>query len=203
MNQWLNTILNDCEQGECVIAAIMARKKENDILDSTRTHRAVLTPLDTPGGFYQNGLQKLLDISRGSNLDWRPYVSLNKRDARTATSETIRKQVSSFECKYDHDMPWTASLFKSELMKKNARSERKYMLVDVDTRGIRPENVSSTVRKSGADALFYKTKTPNGYHIVYNKFDSTTFSDHDDIEVHNDAMVYTPDLFEELKKSVF
>lgn len=203
MNQWLNTLLKDCQDGECVIAVIMAREKENDILDSTRTHRAILTSWNSPGGIYQNGLQKLFDISRGSNLEWRPYVSLNKRDARTATSETIRKQVASFECEYDHDMPWTASLFKSELMKKNARAERKYMLVDVDSRKADPEQVTAEVRENGADALFYKTKTPNGYHMVYNKFDSTTFDDHMDIEVHNDAMVYTPDLFEELKKDVF
>jgi len=122
-----------------------------------------------------------------SNEDgyWRMYRSVNKRDLTKAKQALQLKLIEDGDrISHKIDSEW-----KSILMKKECRAERRFLL-DVDT--IDEDVCVKALTKLddlGVDIL-EDNQTPNGFHWVTTLFNPAEMSEFEDIDVKHDDLFY-------------
>jgi len=194
-NSFVEKELRKLKEHECLVACVIARKKENESLKSNIIYRAVLAK-----EYYEGGLRKLKAIDNGLPYYTRKYITMNPRDLREAVAdnhEDIMNIVS--KNKGFNRFARIPSKFKSALQKKKCRSKRKYHLIDIDTKDVNPDKVLRSAHEGSVRRLVYKTETPNGYHLVIECNDTQDFRDMEDVEVHTDSLTLVPDLLDGVK----
>lgn len=119
---------------------------------------------------------------------WRIHKTVNKRDCKKAGKLLMHKLID--EPALCTKIP---SLWKTCLMKPEAKGERKFLL-DIDNKN--PSVLEEVLGKLRdhydiAIAPYYKvTKTPNGYHMVVPTFDGRILNNLKEVTVHRDGYIF-------------
>ena len=115
---------------------------------------------------------------------WRIYHTVNARDPQMALKTTLAHLIL-----HPEDASRVDSIWKTQLMKPTCKAERKY-LIDIDTNEqFRYENTKKLLNDANVQIL-HEIKTPNGWHIITEKFDTRLIHDLKDIELHRDRYYY-------------
>ena len=116
---------------------------------------------------------------------WRIYKTVNARNFEKARKILITKLVQDPE----NWMYRVDSLWKTCLLQPKCRAERKYLL-DIDTKDFKREcEVMEAIKKTNPE-LLERTETPNGVHIVLEKFDTRVLEGIEDVEFKRDGYVF-------------
>lgn len=115
---------------------------------------------------------------------WRIYKTINKRSVAKATKLLQKKLIDHPDLSFKVE-----TLFRTCLLQNECKVSRN-LLVDVDSDDIRLLNyLLELCDTRGIKVLMY-IKSPNGYHIVIEKFDRRLLNDTKDIEIKKDAYVF-------------
>ena len=113
---------------------------------------------------------------------WRIYKTVNARDFSKAWKMVATKLIE------DHDnwMYRVDSLWKTCLMKPECKAERK-ILIDIDTKELSDDIKKLLMNLNEQGVIKYWVETPNGTHIVSDKFDTRILEGIKDIEIKRDG----------------
>lgn len=164
-----------------MLSALRRRKDPGNEYLTSKCHKTLIRKDNVLAYEYAyDRIKRLCDTGT-----WRIYRSVNKRDLikgmKMLQVELINR---GEEIAYKIDQVW-----KSILMKPECKAERKF-LIDIDTRDIPPQYIKAKYLK---DVKIHESnKTPNGYHMVTDPFDSRgILSDlGESIEIKRDALLY-------------
>jgi hypothetical protein len=119
---------------------------------------------------------------------WRMYRSVNKRNLTKGKQLLQIKLIERGE-DFNHRI---GSEWKSLLMKRECKSERKFLL-DIDSTDITlREKVIQKLKDDGVE-LFEENATPNGYHIITSPFNSIILDEFEDVGVKKDDLFFLYD----------
>lgn len=114
---------------------------------------------------------------------WRIYRTVNKRDFIRAKKALIHYLIDNEE-KY-----FIESIWKTILLKPENKAENKFLL-DIDADYEKYKSVIEYLIKSNIDIL-EENKTPNGFHIITNGFDTREIiNKFDFLEIKKDALFF-------------
>lgn len=152
------------------IMIALRRKKSNDRRLKELCFREIVYDSDRVA---MNCLKARIDNRPGI---WRIYKTVNKRDVNPAWKLLFKMMIDEPD-----KFKWRiGSAWKNCLLKKENRAEKKYMLdVDVD---IIPEKLDLLMGSVHMNVL-EKIKTPNGWHIICDAFDTRMLEGIQDIEI--------------------
>jgi hypothetical protein len=139
--------------------------------------------------FLENCEKLLHMMAYFNNPDWRLYSSLNPRDPERATKLLIADLVMDIgEDTNDRKYININSRYVSALSVPESRNycRNQYFLIDVDTKDI---VIANTVMQALEDdtALIYDT--PNGFHILTQKFDTRIISGIENVSFKRDGLI--------------
>ena len=112
---------------------------------------------------------------------WRIYHTVNARLHGPASKGLQKRLIDHPEDSYRID-----TLYKTFLLKPESKATR-YFLIDIDTNDINQfENILDILVKNDVQ-IFIAKKTPNGFHVVTNKFDTRLISEIKDVSFQRDG----------------
>ena len=112
--------------------------------------------------------------------NWRIHKTINKRCVRTAVKELQKELIENPEKSLS-----LMSDFKTQLMKPKAKAERN-ILLDLDTKDINTSFKLVTILTEN-NVSCSMGETPNGYHIVCDKFDTRIVEGFNDLTIQRDG----------------
>ncbi len=132
----------------------------------------------------EQDLKELETIIKGIPGTWRIYHTINMRDVDEAARQTISSLILHPENNSRIDSIW-----KTNLMRSVCKAEKKY-LIDIDTdRESTYEKTKQLLIDKGVTIL-KDIKTPNGWHLVTEHFDTRIVQDLENVELHRDRYYF-------------
>jgi hypothetical protein len=158
------------------------RPKDNPGMQNL-TYRQIIRDYDTD--------LKILKTKIGDQPGiWRIYHTVNARDVKKALKLLQHKLIDEPEIiDYRIDSAW-----KKALLKPTCKAEKNF-LIDIDTKDKKTEvEVVNAILRDGKTPRL-RVETPNGIHLVYEKFDTRLIEGIKDVEFKRDAY-YFVEIFE-------
>ena len=155
------------------ILLAIRRKKDNPELKEV-VFRQIIRDLDVD-------LEILKTRIHGNSGFWRIYHTVNARLHRPAMKLLMKRLIDFPEDSYRID-----TLFKTFLLKPECKATR-HFLIDIDTKDSIIFNQVNTILESNDVKIFNYAQTPNGFHIVTDKFDTRLLSGFEDVSFQRDG----------------
>jgi len=152
------------------------RKKENRNMTEYCIRRVIRNE--------EQDLKELKTIIQGIKGVWRIYHTVNLRDADEAAKQTISSLIL-----HPVNNSRIDSIWKTNLMRSVCKAEKKY-LVDIDTDR---EAIYLNTKKLLLDndvIILKDIKTPNGWHLVTEQFDTRLVQNIGCVELHRDRYYF-------------
>jgi len=152
------------------------RKKENRDMTEYCIRRVIRDE--------EQDLKELRTIVSGIRGTWRIYHTINLRDVNEAARQTISSLIL-----YPENNSRIDSIWKTNLMRPVCKAEKKY-LVDIDTdRESTYESTKNLLIENGV-VILKDIKTPNGWHLVTEHFDTRLIENIECVELHRDRYYF-------------
>jgi hypothetical protein len=157
---------------------VAIRRKKENVLEK-QVHRYIGTADE------KQDITSLKSIICGQGGLWRIYRSVNRRDFEIAQKELIKTLIDN-PIKYQDSV---SSKWKSILMMPQCRAkDDKFWLVDIDVKDeVVRDNIIAHINYYG-NSIYLNKETPNGYHLVTNRFDTRKFL-YKNVEIKKDDLV--------------
>ena len=112
---------------------------------------------------------------------WRIYHTVNKRLHKPAMKMLMKRLIDFPEDSYRID-----TLFKTMMLKPECKASR-HFLIDVDTKEKEKVDLLNSVLEVNKVTILHRAETPNGFHIVTEKFDTRLIAGVTEISYQTDA----------------
>ena len=163
----------------CHLLIAIRRKKENKEEDMTwrgeLCFRQVVTDYEEDLATLTNKIQRFPGV-------WRIYKTTNARDISKARKMLMTKLINEPE-EWDYRVD---SLWRTCLLQPDCKAERNFLL-DIDTKD---EVVLEELAPKLSGKVLQQVETPNGWHIVAEKFDVRALEGIKDVEFKRDGYVF-------------
>lgn len=115
--------------------------------------------------------------------EWRIHKTVNARDVEKTRKWLIKHLIDTPQNACFVDTAW-----RTALLQKECKAEKKFML-DVDTQDQDKLIIINRILDKHAQEHF-RVKSPNGYHIITNRFDTRTICELDYVTILPDGYYY-------------
>ena len=196
--EYLQTLREYCEfgPGRVYLLLALARSKENDEVDGP----SAISKIVREAGDLEPAVAELDHAASRFDATYRLYLTVNARNTQRALFALRRSMDDWLEARLNGSTDVLRKFaridgeFKSTLQSDGCRDETHFLFDLDDATATEADVLESELRERTTVRL--RRRTPNGFHLVTDPFDYTTFDTAVEYELKTDGLVFVASLDE-------